>query len=152
MPGYALTSCYQGALSTPSCSQAPGLSAFCPVSIWESSKCHPPRSRVASWPPANAPATLCFISLSSPSFVLGVGTLSDNWQAVVRLLIVILVGSTFQRAPSAFSVFAFLSAVPRAQLARVLAQGGETEAPWKRITMQQGHFEAEEGHACLVWF
>lgn len=102
--------------------------------------------------PANAPATLCFISLSSPSFARGVGTLSNNWQAVVRPLIVILVGSAFQRAPSAFWVFAFLSAVPRAQLARVLAQGGETEAPWKRITMRQGHLETEEGHARLVCF
>lgn len=67
-----------------------------------------------------------------------------------RLLIVILVGSGFQQAPSAFWVFAFIAAVPGAQLAQVPVQGGETEAPRKRFTMCQGYLAIEEGQACLV--
>lgn len=70
-------------------------------------------------------------------FCLWSGILSDNWQAVAWLLIVILVGFSFQRAPSAFWVFAFISAVPRAQLAWVPVHGRETEALW-RIMTQQG--------------
>lgn len=103
--------------------------------------------------PVNAPAVLSALSpppLSSSSFTHGVGLLSDNWQAVSRLLIVILVGSGFQRAPSAFWVFAFIAAVPGAQLAQVPAQSGETEAPRKRFTVWQGHFAIKEGQAFLV--
>lgn len=78
------------------------------------------RKQLSSMSPANAPATLCFIP-PHPQHCPRNGTLRDNWQAVARLLIVILVGSGFQWALSAFWVFAFISAVPRAQLARVPA-------------------------------
>lgn len=51
------------------------------------------------------------------------GALSDNWQAAGRLLVVILVGTGFRRAPSALWVFAFVSAMPRARLALVPVSG-----------------------------
>lgn len=55
------------------------------------------------------------------------GALSDNWQTVGRLLIVILVGTGVRRAPSALWVSAFVSEMPRAQLALVPVKE-ETEA------------------------
>lgn len=98
--------------------------------------------------------TLCLISTTPflPQLCPWSGTLSDNWQAVAWLLIVILVGSGFQRAPSAFWAFAFVSAVPGAQLAQVPAHGGETEAPRERISMWHGYFVIQEKHACLLCF
>lgn len=93
------------------------------------------------------------LSLPPPSssiLAYGVGLSVTTGKQLRRLLIVILVGSGFQQAPSAFWVFAFIAAVPGAQLAQVPVQGGETEAPRKRFTMCQGYLAIEEGQACLV--
>lgn len=123
------------------------------ASIWESSKCHPHGSSAVAVAQANAPGSSNALLSPHPSgFARGVGLSVTTGTQLRDWLIVILVGSGFQRAPRAFRVFAFVSAVLRAQLAHVPAHSGETEAPRKRITMRQGYFAIEEGHACLVHF
>lgn len=123
----------------PACS-----SAFCPFSCSVSTR------GVLEAPPA-APAN----TPQQPSALFSLlrfcpwsGTLSDNWQAVPWLLIVILVGSSFQRAPGAFWVFAFVSAVPRAQLAWVPVRGGGKLRPPRRRTTTDGS-RGEHGRGFL---
>lgn len=129
------------------------------ASIWESSKCRPHGSSAVAVAQANAPGS-SNTPLSSPphplptpGFARGVGLSVTTGRQLRDWLVVILVGSGFQRrAPRAFRAFAFISAVLRAQLARVPARGGETEAPWKRSTMRQGYFAiGEDTHALCIF-
>lgn len=51
------------------------------------------------------------------------GALSDHWQMVGLWVVVILVGASVWRALGTLWVFAFLSEMPRAQLAQVPVNG-----------------------------
>lgn len=104
------------------CSALFRQSGSCPIFVWGPWQGQPARAvwRRRAWKLISV--TLVHF-LPSPSVFPWSGARSDNWRTVGRLLVVILVGTGFQRAPSALWVLAFVSAMPGAQLAPVPVNG-----------------------------
>ena len=72
---------------------------------------------------SSVPLGLIFLSSLSFFFSPWSGALSDHWEMVGLWVVVILVGASVRRAPGALWVFAFVSEMPRAQLAQVPVNG-----------------------------